>query len=82
MARAALRIEVRKKDQKALTRLLSGGVQQVRVVLRAMALLQLAPSSREDDTPFKARGPGCPRHSVDTPFKRDSVEFQMTRRSA
>jgi transposase len=42
MARPALRIEVSTKDQKELQRLLSGGVQQVRVVLRALALLQLA----------------------------------------
>jgi hypothetical protein len=42
MARPALRIEVKKKDQKELRKLLSGGVQQVRVVLRALALLQLA----------------------------------------
>ena len=42
MARPALRIDVSSKDQKALRKLLSGGVQQVRVVLRALALLQLA----------------------------------------
>ena len=42
MARPALRIGVTIKDQKALRKLLSGGVQQVRVVLRAVALLQLA----------------------------------------
>jgi hypothetical protein len=42
MARPALRIEVTPKDQKELRRLLSGGIQQVRVVLRAIALLQLA----------------------------------------
>lgn len=42
MARPALRIEVSTKDQKELHGLLSGGVQQVRVVLRALALLQLA----------------------------------------
>ena len=42
MARAALRIEVTGKDRKVLRKLLSGGVQQVRVVLRAVALLQLA----------------------------------------
>ena len=42
MARAALRIEVTSKDRKALKNLLGGGVQQVRVVLRAVALLQLA----------------------------------------
>jgi len=40
MDRAALRIDVTKKDQKELKALLSGGVQQVRVVLRALALLQ------------------------------------------
>ena len=42
MARAALCIEVTTKDRKKLQKLLSGGVQQVRVVLRALALLQLA----------------------------------------
>ena len=42
MARPALRIEVSAKDQKELRKLVSGGVQQVRVVLRALALLQLA----------------------------------------
>jgi putative transposase len=41
VARPALRIEVNKKDQKELKGLLSGGIQQVRVVLRAIALLQL-----------------------------------------
>ena len=42
MARPALRIEVTAKDRKTLRELLSGGVQQVRVVLRAVALSQLA----------------------------------------
>ena len=42
MARPALRIAVTAKDQKELRKLVSGGVQQVRVVLRALALLQLA----------------------------------------
>jgi transposase len=42
MARPALHIEVTVKDQKELRKLVSGGVQQVRVVLRALALLQLA----------------------------------------
>jgi transposase len=42
MARAALRIEVTTKDRKDLRKLLGSGVQQVRVVLRAVALLQLA----------------------------------------
>src|SRR5271169_3642518 len=42
MARPALRIDVTSKDRKTLRELLSGGVQQVRVVLRAVALSQLA----------------------------------------
>ena len=42
MARPALRIEVTPKDKKELRKLLSSGVQQVRVVLRALALVQLA----------------------------------------
>ena len=42
MARPALRIKVSAKDQKELRKLVSSGVQQVRVVLRALTLLQLA----------------------------------------
>ncbi len=42
MGRPPLSIDVTPKDQKELANLLSGGVQQVRVVLRAVALLQLA----------------------------------------
>ena len=42
MGRPPLSIEVKQKDQTELTQLLSGGVQQVRVVLRALALQQLA----------------------------------------
>ena len=42
MARPALRIQLSTKDQKELQGLLGGGVQQVRMVLRALALLQLA----------------------------------------
>jgi putative transposase len=42
MGRPPLSINVASKDQKALAELLSGGVQQVRVVLRGLALLQLA----------------------------------------
>jgi transposase len=42
MARRPLSIDIPAKDQKAVRCLLSGGVQQVRVVLRALALLQLA----------------------------------------
>ena len=42
MARPALRIEVKTRDQVEIRKLLSGGIQQVRVVLRAVALLHLA----------------------------------------
>ena len=42
MGRPPLSIDVAKKDQQDLRSLLKGGVQQVRVVLRALALLQLA----------------------------------------
>ena len=42
MGRPPLSIEVKQKDQTELTQPLSGGVQQVRVVLRALALQQLA----------------------------------------
>jgi transposase len=42
MGRPPLKIDVAKKDQQELRTLLKGGVQQVRVILRALALLQLA----------------------------------------
>jgi transposase len=42
MGRPPLEIKVAKKDQQELQKLLKSGVQQVRVVLRALALLQLA----------------------------------------
>jgi transposase len=42
MGRPPLRIDVAPRDRKELGELLSGGVQQVRVVLRALALQQLA----------------------------------------
>jgi putative transposase len=42
MGRTALNIDVTKKDQRELDKMLSGGIQPVRAVLRAMALLQLA----------------------------------------
>ena len=42
MARPTLSIDVAQRDQRELRGLLKGGVQQVRVVLRSLALLQLA----------------------------------------
>jgi putative transposase len=42
MGRPALRIHVAKKDQQVLRKLVKGGVQQVRVVLRALAMLRVA----------------------------------------
>ena len=41
MARPALKVQLSRKDKEEIARLLAGGVQQVRVVLRALALLQL-----------------------------------------
>ncbi len=41
MPRPALRVKVSKKDQAALKKVLAGGVEQVRVVLRAVALQRL-----------------------------------------
>jgi hypothetical protein len=37
-----LRVQLRKQDEKELRGQLQGGIQQVRVVLRALALLQLS----------------------------------------
>ena len=45
MGRPPLNFDVAKKDRQELRTLLKGGVQQVRVVLRALALLQLAQES-------------------------------------
>jgi transposase len=42
MGRPHLSVDVTPRHQKELANLLSGGVQQVRVVLRALALLQMA----------------------------------------
>jgi len=42
MGRPPLSINIAPKDQRQLTQLLGSGVQQVRVVLRALALLQFA----------------------------------------
>ena len=41
MARPPKPFHLKRQDRKALKQLLSGGIQQVRVVLRALALLQL-----------------------------------------
>jgi len=64
VGRPALRIDVTPKDQKELAELLSGGVQQVRVVLRALALLQLA------------RGASAPQISRVTELSDVSIEYE------
>ena len=61
MGRPPLSINVTPKDQKELTRLLSGGVQQVRVVHRALALLQLA------------KGVSAPRISATMPLTPQAI---------
>jgi putative transposase len=61
MARPVRRIEVSAKDQKELRRLVSGGVQQVRVVLRALALLQLG------------KGASAPRIAAVIPLRAQAI---------
>jgi len=61
MGRPPPSIDVTPKDQKELAKLLSGGVQQVRVVLRALALLQLA------------KGTGAPRISQVVPLTPQAI---------
>ena len=61
MGRPPLIIDVTPKEEKELTDLLSGGVQQVRVVLRALALLQLA------------KGASSPQISSVTPLTRQAI---------
>ena len=61
MPRPALRVKVSKKDQAALKRVLAGGVEQVRVVLRAVALQRLG------------EGMSAPRIAAVLPLTRQSV---------
>src|SRR5689334_13277381 len=75
MGRPALSIEVKPKDQNELMSLLSGGVQQVRVVLRALVLLQLPKGASAPRIPVSAtvkvasvRAPWCRPVQA---FKRD-----------
>ena len=61
MPRAALRVEVSPADQAALKELLRGGIEQVRVVLRAVALQRLA------------EGMGAPQIAEVLPITRQAV---------
>ena len=61
MPRPALRVQVCPKDQAALKKLLRGGSEQVRVVLRAVALLPLA------------EGKGAPQIAEALPLTRQAV---------
>ena len=61
MSRPALRVEVSKKDQAALKKLLRGGIEQVRVAMRAVALLRLA------------EGMGAPQIAEVLPLTRQAV---------
>jgi len=61
MARPALRLKVSSKDQAALKKLLSGGVEQVRVAMRAVVLQRLA------------EGMGAPQIAAVLPLTRQSV---------
>jgi putative transposase len=61
MSRPALRVEVSNKDQQALKKLVRGGIEQIRVVLRAVALLRLA------------AGMGAPQIAAVLPLTRQSI---------
>ncbi len=61
MPRPALRIRVSKKDQEALKKVLAGGIEQVRVAIRAVALLRLA------------EGMGAPQIAEVLPVTRQAV---------
>jgi len=61
MPRPALRLKVSSKDQAALKKLLSGGVEQVRVAMRAVVLQRLA------------EGMGAPQIAAVLPLTRQSV---------
>ena len=81
MGRAALRIEVTAKDRKELQKLLSGGVQQVRVVLRALALLQLAADLGSPMSDGSFRIASLTHHTIAefVGTSREIVTFQMNR---
>ena len=61
MPRPALRVRVSKKDQEALKKVLAGGIEQVRVAMRAVALLRLA------------EGMGAPQIAEVLPMTRQAV---------
>ena len=61
MPRPALRVQVSQKDQAALKELLHGGIEQIRVVLRAVALLRLG------------EGMGAPQIAAVLPMTRQAV---------
>lgn len=61
MPRPALRLKVSSKDQAALKKMLAGGVEQVRVTMRAVALQRLA------------EGMGAPQIAAVLPLSRQSV---------
>lgn len=61
MPRPALRLKVSRKDQAALKKMLAGGVEQVRVAMRAVALQRLA------------EGMGAPQIAAVLPLSRQSV---------
>jgi transposase len=61
MPRRALRLKVSAKDQATLKKMLAGGVEQVRVAMRAVALLRLG------------EGMGAPQIAAVLPLSRQSV---------
>ena len=67
MPRPALRVHVSKKDQAALKKVLAGGIAQVRVAMRAVALLRLA------------EGRSAPRIAEVLPLTRQAVRHLARR---
>jgi len=61
MPRHALRLKVSAKDQATLKKMLAGGIEQVRVAMRAVALLRLG------------EGMGAPQIAAVLPLSRQSV---------
>ena len=72
MGRPPFTIEIAQKDQKELAKILGGGVQQVRVVLRALSLVQLA----------KGTGATGDSDDVDQSFRSDAGQSGAKRRRA
>ena len=64
MARRPLRVPVSARDRKELHQLLSGEIQPVRVVLRALALLHLAEGTSSPEVARSLKKPQVGRETI------------------